>query len=372
MGEVSDALRAKIITLKVGSALLVDQEGSVRSDWLSTVAEDISLLSKRGQRVVVVTSGAIALGRRALGLRRRPQRLEEKQAAAAAGQIVLASAWRESLAGQGIHAAQLLLTLDDTEGRRRYLNARATIASLLKMRAVPVVNENDTVATTEIRFGDNDRLGARVAVMAGSETLILLSDVDGLYSADPRRDSSASHIPIVATIDRHIEAMAGESSSDEGTGGMVSKLVAASTATNAGTAVILAKGRCNHPIQAVQDGAKCTLFRAKGSPRRARKEWIGARHLSPGTLFVDNGALDALRRGASLLPAGVTRVDGVFERGDAVVIQTSTGETIAKGLSAYDAGDARLIAGKKTSEVAGILGWRGRDEIVHRDDLVML
>jgi len=372
MPEAVDALAAKIITLKVGSSLLVDAEGSVRRAWLATIAADIDFLRRRGQSVIVVTSGAIALGRRALSLRRRPQRLEEKQAAAAAGQILLASAWREALAKENINTAQLLLTLDDTEGRRRYLNARATIATLLRMRAVPVVNENDTVATSEIRFGDNDRLGARVAVMASSETLVLLSDVDGLYTADPTRNPDVAHIPVVDVIDRRIEAMAGGSGSTDGTGGMVSKLIAANMATSAGTKVVLAKGRSDHPIKAVLEGARCTLFRTTATPRRARKEWIGSRSVAKGTLHVDDGALAALRRGASLLPAGVTGVEGVFERGDTVIIRCLQGTAVAKGLSAYDAADARDIAGKKTSEVAGILGWRGRDEIVHRDDLVML
>ena len=367
-----EALAKPRLTLKVGSALLVDEAGRVRRGWLDGLAADIADLRRHGHQVIVVTSGAIALGRRALQLPKRPLRLEEKQAAAAAGQILLAGAWAESLAKQDLATAQILVTLDDTENRRRYLNARATMETLLKLGAVPVVNENDTVATTEIRYGDNDRLSARVAVMATAETLVLLSDVDGLYTADPTTDPTAHHIPEVPLITAKIEAMAGGSFSTVGTGGMASKLVAAKIATQSGCAVLLASGKADRPLRALLDGAKSTLFLAQSNPRSAKKHWLAASLKPAGTLTVDDGAVRALRRGSSLLPAGVTAVTGRFERGDAVLVESANGTAIAKGLVAYDAADAQIIKGRQTEAIEALLGYRGRDEMIHRDDLVLL
>ncbi|BCX19315.1 MAG: glutamate 5-kinase [Geminicoccaceae bacterium] len=366
------ALAARRLVLKVGSALLVRPDGTVRRSWLEALAQDIRAARDRGQEVTVVTSGAIALGWRVLGLPRRPVRLEEKQAAAAAGQIRLARAWQAALEGVGLEAAQVLLTLADTEDRRRYLNGRATLGTLLRLGAVPVVNENDTVATTEIRFGDNDRLSARVAVMLSAETLVLLSDVDGLYTADPRRDPSAAHVPFVEAITPEIEAMAGGAGTGAGTGGMVSKLAAAQIATRAGCTVVLTAGAVERPLTALAEGARCTLFRAATTPRRARKEWIAGALAPTGTLWLDAGAVAALERGSSLLPAGVTRIEGRFEKGDAVLVRAPDGRAVAKGLVAYDAADAERLLGARTEEIEARLGWRGRDELVHRDDLVLL
>lgn len=369
--RIEAALAARRLVLKVGSALLVRPDGSVRRAWLEALARDIRAARDRGQEVVVVTSGAIALGWRVLGLPRRPVRLEEKQAAAAAGQIRLARAWQAALEGVGLEAAQLLVTLADTEDRRRYLNARATTGTLLRLGAVPVVNENDTVATTEIRFGDNDRLSARVAVMISAETLVLLSDVDGLYTADPRQDPTARHVPLVETIGPEILAMAGGTRSAVGTGGMASKIEAARIATGAGCAVLLGAGTVERPLEALAGGARCTLFAAATTPRRARKDWIAGALAPTGTLWLDPGAVGALRRGSSLLPAGVTRIEGRFEKGDAVLLRAPDGSAVGKGLVAYDAADAERLAGAQTGEIEARLGWRGRDELVHRDDLVV-
>ena len=372
MDRLHRTLAARRLVVKVGSSLLVDHEGQVRTAWLDGLARDVARLRARGQQVAIVTSGAIALGRATLRLPQRPLRLEEKQAAAAAGQILLARAWQESLARAGAATAQILITLEDTEARRRYLNARATVETLLKLGIVPVVNENDTVATSEIRFGDNDRLSARVAVMALAETLVLLSDVDGLYTADPRRDLEARHLPVVEAITPTIEAMAGGTGSLVGTGGMVSKLIAAKIANAAGCAVVLAHGQAEQPLAAVEAGARCTLFTPATSPRRARKDWIAASLAVTGSLRVDEGAVAALRRGSSLLPAGVTRVEGSFERGDAVLVRGPDDAPIAKGLAAFDAADAKALVGRRTGEIEAILGFRGRAEMVHRDDLVLL
>lgn len=363
---------ARRLVVKVGSSLLVGSDGQVREAWLDGLARDVAELQAGGRQIVIVTSGAVGLGRKRLKLPQRSLRLEEKQAAAAAGQILLARAWQESLARVGLEAAQILVTLDDTEARRRYLNARATFETLLRLGVIPVVNENDTVATSEIRFGDNDRLSARVAVMTSADTLILLSDVDGLYTADPRRDPNARHLPLVEAITPEIEAMAGGSGSLVGTGGMVSKLVAAKMAAAAGCAVILAKGLVDRPLSALGGDARSTLFAAPTSPRRARKEWIAGSLGVMGTLSIDEGAVAALARGSSLLPAGITLVEGSFERGDAVLVQARDGTPVAKGLSAYDAADAKAIAGRQTEEIEAILGYRGRDEMIHRDDLVLL
>ena len=370
--RAADALDARRVVVKIGSSLLVDEDGQVREAWLDGLATDVAELVARGQQPIIVTSGAIALGRRQLGLKRRPQRLDEKQAAAAVGQIVLAHAYQERLGRVGLRTGQVLVTLDDTEDRRRYTNARATLDTLLRLGVVPVVNENDTVATTEIRFGDNDRLSARVAVMATAETLVLLSDVDGLYTADPRRDPEAAHLPVVEAITPEVEAMAGGAGSTVGTGGMVSKLVAARIATSAGCSVVLAKGHVDRPLTAIAAGASATLFPVRLSARRARKDWIAASLSSTGALTIDAGALGALKRGSSLLPAGVTLVEGEFGRGDAVLVRAADGSPVAKGLVAYDAAEARRLAGRRTEEIESLLGWRGRDELIHRDDLVLL
>jgi glutamate 5-kinase len=371
--SLGEALRARRLVVKIGSALLADEEGRVREAWLDGLAADVAVMAARGQQVIVVTSGAIALGRRALGLERRPQRLEEKQAAAAVGQIVLAHAYQERLGARGLRTGQVLVTLEDTEARRRYLNARATLETLLRQGVVPVVNENDTVATAEIRFGDNDRLSARVAVMASAETLVLLSDVDGLYTADPRREPAARHLPVVEAVTPEVDAMAGGAGSSVGTGGMTTKLAAARIATAAGCSVVLARGTVERPLAALEAGARATLFPARLSARRARKDWIGASLGVAGALAIDAGALAALRRGSSLLPAGVVAVEGGFERGDAVLVRAAGGgEPVAKGLVAYDAEDARRLAGRRTEEIEAVLGWRGRDELIHRDDLVLL
>lgn len=364
---------ARRLVIKLGSALVVDQAAATpRQHWLNEVAEDIAALRAQGTEVIVVSSGAIALARRTLNLTQPRLKLEEKQAAAAVGQIRLAQAWTEALSAQSLTAAQLLLTMEDTEDRRRYLNARATLTTLLALGCVPVINENDTVATAEIRFGDNDRLAARVAEMVEADQLILLSDIDGLYTADPRRDPNARHIPVVPAMTPEIEAMGGEPPPGYSSGGMRTKLVAARIATAAGCAMAIALGHRPHPLRALLEGAACTWFLPSGDGRSARKRWIGG-SLSPlGTLTVDAGAARALMRGSSLLPAGVRVVAGDFARGDAVRVLGPEGEEIARGLSAYSAEDARRIAGHRSEEIEAILGWRGRDELIHRDDLVLL
>ena len=363
---------AKLVVIKVGSALLVDAgTGTLRRDWLKSLCADVAALKREGKGVLLVSSGAIALGRRALRLKPGPLKLEESQAAAAAGQVRLAEAYADILAGEGIVAAQILLTFGDTEERRRYLNARATIKTLLDLGSVAVINENDTVATAEIRYGDNDRLAARVASMMQADRLVLLSDVDGLYSADPTRLPDAAHIPQVAAITREIEAMAGESVSGFGRGGMASKLAAAKIATAAGCDVIIAKGTPDHPVAAIRDGARCTRFAASGTPAQARKRWIAGVLKPEGTLIIDAGAAKALLDGKSLLPAGIRQIDGRFERGDAVLVKDQQGREIARGLVAYSVEDAERIAGKRSAEIEAILGYRGRDEMIHRDDLAL-
>jgi glutamate 5-kinase len=363
---------ARRVIVKIGSALLVADSGQIRRPWLDALADDVARRRARGQEVILVSSGAIAVGRRHLGLTGRRLRLEEKQAAAATGQIRLAHAYQEALARHGITVAQILLTLEDTEERRRHLNARATFAQLLALGAVPVVNENDTVATAEIRFGDNDRLAARVAQMTSADMLVLLSDVDGLYTADPRREPKARHVPIVREIESEIEAMAGEAAPGYSSGGMVTKLAAARIAMSAGCHMVIAQGKgAGPPLAAIEAGGRATLFLPCGEPRSARKAWIAGAVNPTGALTVDDGAAGALRRGKSLLPAGVVAVEGVFNRGDAVIIRTRAGAEAGRGLSAYSSADIRRIAGYKTSEIAGILGYRGRDEIIHRDDLVV-
>ena len=368
-------VEARRLVVKIGSALLATESGEVRGTWLDGLAGDIARCRTRDQELILVSSGAIAVGRRQLGLAGRRLRLEEKQAAAATGQIRLAHAYQEALARHEITVAQILLTLEDTEDRRRHLNARATFAQLLALRTVPVVNENDTIATAEIRFGDNDRLAARVAQMTSADMLVLLSDIDGLYTSDPRNDPTARHIPLVREIGPEIEAMAGEAPPGYSSGGMVTKLAAARIAMNAGCRMLIAKGKAANstagPLAAIEAGNRATLFLPQGEPRSARKAWIAGAVNPSGTVIVDDGAARALRRGTSLLPAGLVAVEGVFERGDAVVIRKRSGAEVGRGLSAYSSGDIRRIAGHKTGEIADILGYRGRDEIIHRDDLVV-
>ena len=371
MSDPFSAEMPRLIVIKIGSALLVDSEtGTLKREWLSRLCGDIAPLRHEGNSVMVVSSGAIALGRRILKLKSGALRLEEGQAAAAVGQVHLAEAYVEAFAHEDILAAQVLLTLDDTEERNRYLNARATLRTLLDLRSVPVINENDTVATAEIRYGDNDRLAARVACMMQADMLLLLSDVDGLYSADPKRDPEAAHIAEVRAITPAIEAMAGESVSAMGRGGMASKMVAAKMATAAGCEVLVAKGGTD-AIHAVRSGARYTRFLASTTPAAARKRWIGGRLQPQGLLIIDDGAVQALAAGKSLLPAGVKQVQGSFNRGDAVVVQDARGREIARGLVAYGSAEAERIAGKRTADIAAILGYRGRDEMIHRDDLAM-
>ena len=366
---------AKLLVVKIGSALVADG-GEPRVAWLDSVAADVAAARQRGTAVILVSSGAIALARHSLGLHQPRLRLEEKQAAAAVGQIRLAQAWATALSAHGLTAAQLLLTLDDTEHRRRYLNARATLTTLLALGCVPVINENDTVATAEIRFGDNDRLAARVAEMVQADRLLLLSDIDGLYTADPRTDPAAQHIPLVPQLTPAIEAMGGEPPPGYSSGGMRTKLAAARIATQAGCAMAIARGNPPHPIAAVLAGARCTWFLpapelADAGGRSARKRWIAGSLAALGTLTVDPGAARALLTGRSLLPAGVRQVAGAFDRGDPVDVCDPAGAVLARGLCAYSAEDMRRIAGHRSEQIEALLGWRGRDEAIHRDDLVV-
>ena len=362
--------RARRIVVKVGSALLVDAEsGRLRADWLAGLATDVAALRARGVEVIVVSSGSIALGRRVLAL---PPglALEQSQAAAAVGQIRLAAAYGEALGPHGITAAQVLLTLDDSEDRRRYLNMRATFETLLSLGAVPIVNENDTVATDEIRFGDNDRLAAQVAAMAGADVCVLLSDVDGLYTANPHLDPDARHLPDVPEITEAVAAMAGEGVSGLSKGGMVTKIMAARTATEAGCALAITQGAVARPLAALEAGARATWFAAKGDPQAARKRWIAS--MKPrGTVAIDAGAAGELREGRSLLPAGVSFVGGSFGRGDPVAIEGPDGRKMGQGLIRYDAEEARAIRGLRSSDIPGRLGYPGRAALIHRDDMVL-
>ena len=359
------------IVVKIGSALLVDRASGLKRDWLASLVEDLASLAAGGAEVMVVSSGAIALGRNILGLGKRTLKLEESQAAAAVGQIALAGAWSEELGRKGLKSGQILVTLGDTEERRRYLNARETIATLLRMKAVPVINENDTVATTEIRYGDNDRLAARVATMMGADLLVLLSDIDGLYTAPPALDPAARFIPVVAAITPAIEAMAGGAASELSRGGMRTKVDAGKIATAAGTAMIITLGSRLNPLSAIGRGERFTLFEPSRHPVKGYKSWI-AGHLEPaGRLTIDAGAVTALLSGKSLLPAGVSAVSGNFARGDTVAIAGPDGTEIARGLVAYDAADAVRIAGRKSTEIAAVLGYEARAAMIHRDDLVV-
>lgn len=363
------------IVIKVGSALLVDPTKGVKRDWLASLVTDIAALHKTGKQVLVVSSGAIALGRNVLGLPRRALKLDESQAAAAVGQIELGRAWAEALAAQDLVPGQILLTLNDTEGqasRRSYLNARDTIERLLAFGTIPVINENDTIATSEIRYGDNDRLAARVATMLGADLLVLLSDIDGLYTAPPADDPNAKLIDHVASITPQIEAMAGSAGSELSRGGMVTKIEAGKIATHAGTAMIIASGKRENPVASIAKGAPHTLFAATPQKQAARKAWIGGQLETAGTLIVDEGAARALQKGKSLLPAGVTQISGDFQRGDAVTISTPEGKVLARGMVGYSASESTRIMGVQSDAIEAILGYPPRPALVHRDDMALI
>ncbi|MEM7299470.1 MAG: glutamate 5-kinase [Pseudomonadota bacterium] len=367
------------IVVKIGSALLVDREVGIKRDWIASLAADIAGLKRSGSEVLVVSSGAIALGRNILALPNRSLKLEESQAAAAVGQIALGRAWSESLAEAGLTAGQILLTLGDTEGasnRRTYLNARSTISTLLKFGAVPIINENDTVATSEIRYGDNDRLAARVATMMSADLLVLLSDVDGLYSRPPvangNMQQDAEFISHVEQISPRIEAMAGSAGSELSRGGMVTKIEAGKIATTAGTEMVITSGHRLNPLAALDKGERATWFAARQNPVAARKKWIAGQLEVAGKVTIDQGAERALTLGKSLLPAGVSAVEGQFRRGDAVSIINEGGREVARGLAGYDVDDAKRLVGRKSSELVDILGFEGRAELVHRDDMSLI
>jgi len=363
---------AKRLVVKIGSSLLVDSaSGALKAKWLGSLCDDIAELKAQGKEIIVVSSGAIALGRNVLKLPKGPLKLEDSQAAAAVGQIDLAHAYEDAFRARGIVAAQVLLTLGDTEERRRYLNARNTVTTLLKLGAVPVVNENDTVATSEIRYGDNDRLAARVASMMSADCLVLLSDVDGFYTAPPGSAPDAKRLDEVRDITPEIEAMAGDVGSELSRGGMVTKIEAAKIAVAGGTHMAIASGKVMHPLEALSGSGGCTWFLAHSDPVAARKRWIAGTLEPKGAMIVDRGAAEALTRGKSLLPAGVTKIEGSFERGDAVVIRNGEGAELGRGLAAYDHEDAKRIIGRKSSELPEILGYRGDPELIHRDDMVL-
>ena len=364
--------KAKRVVVKIGSALLVERDtGRLKTEWLNSLMDDVAELARAGKDVVIVSSGAIALGRHTLKLPKGALELEQSQAAAAVGQISLAHAYQDMANARGLIAAQVLLTLGDTEERRRYLNARHTIEQLLTLKAIPVVNENDTVATTEIRYGDNDRLSARVASMVSADCLVLLSDVDGLYTAPPNDNPNAKHIPLVTEITPEIEAMAGDAGTELSKGGMKTKVEAGKIALGAGTNMVITTGKVLHPLRAIANGAKVTWFLAKSDPVTAKKRWIAGQLEPAGYIVVDAGAEKALLSGKSLLPAGVTRVDGDFDRGDAVIIRSADGRELGRGLIAYANSEAQRIIGKRSSEIAAILGFEGRDTLIHRDDMAL-
>lgn len=359
------------ITIKIGSALLVDKSGKLRKAWLDDLAADIAAIKAEGRDIVVVSSGAIALGRGLLGLSALTLTLEQSQAAASAGQIALSQAWAEALGRHGIVTGQILITPNITEERRYYLNARTTVTTLLGLGAIPIFNENDSVATAEIRYGDNDRLSARVATMIEADCLVLLSDIDGLYTAPPAKDPNAAHIPVVEAITPSIEAMAGGAASHLSRGGMTTKIEAGKIATLAGTAMIIAKGTENHPIKTLTEGGLHTLFHPARSRAQARKRWIMGTLTVAGTLQVDAGAAGALKQGRSLLPIGVTKIIGDFERGDTVAITDPDGREIARGLTGFDSDDARLVMGKRSDVVIELLGAGSRSAMIHRDNMVL-
>lgn len=359
------------ITIKIGSALLVDGAGRLRAGWLAALAADVAALKAEGREIVIVSSGAIALGRGLLGLSAIALTLEQSQAAASAGQIALSQAWAEALGRHGIVTGQILITPNITEERRYYLNARTTIATLLGLGAIPIINENDSVATAEIRYGDNDRLSARVATMIEADCLVLLSDIDGLYTAPPARDPAARHIPVIAAITPDIEAMAGGAASHLSRGGMTTKIEAGKIATLAGTAMIIAKGTGDHPLEALTAGGLHSLFHPASSRAQSRKRWIMGTLAVSGTAQVDAGAVRALNQGKSLLPVGVTRITGNFERGDTLAVLDPEGREIARGLSGLDSEDAHLVIGKHGDMIVELLGADSRIELIHRDNLVL-
>ncbi len=359
---------AKRIVIKIGSALLVER-GELRARWLDGLAEDVAMLTARGAQVILVSSGSIALGRGILGLPSGELPLEHSQACASVGQIRLARAYQEALEPRGITTSQVLLTLEDSADRRRYLNARATLDALLSLGVVPIVNENDTVATDEIRYGDNDRLAANIAVTVGADRLVLLSDVDGLYTANPSVDPNARHIPVVEEITPEIEAMAGDPVSGVSKGGMKTKVMAAQTAIHGGCTMAITEGSKDRPLKALEEGARVTWFLAAEDPDHARKRWIGA--MKPkGEVQIDAGAVAALAKGKSLLPVGVEEVVGHFGRGEPVVVLGPEGARIGLGLSRYTSDEAEAIKGAHSEDIQAILGYPGRAALIHRDDLV--
>lgn len=368
-GRVLSTFRRLVV--KVGSSLLVDDQGALNRDWLEKLAEDIAALAREGHEILVVSSGAIAIGSSVIGINKKRARLEDLQAAAAAGQVQLVHAYQEALCSHDISVAQVLLTPDDTEDRRRFLNARRTFGKLIERSVIPVINENDTVATTEICYGDNDRLAARIAQLVMADALVLLSDVDGFYTADPGADENAEHIPIVTSIDSDTLAMAGETRSDVGTGGMATKVQAASIATHAGCSTIIASGVIPHPLKALNEGARCTVFRATATPAAARQQWLAGLLEVSGELHIDQGAAKALRDGSSLLPVGVAKVIGNFRRGDVVALKDLSGVQIGRGLAEYSADDATRLVGVRSDQIENVLGYRERATMVHRDELVL-
>jgi glutamate 5-kinase len=365
-------LEARRIVVKIGSGLLVDRtSGRLRATWLNSLADDVATLAALSKEVILVSSGAIALGRHHMGLSKGALELEQSQAAAAVGQVSLAHAYQEVFRTRGLATAQILLTLGDTEERRRYLNARRTLETLIAHRVIPVVNENDTVATSEIRYGDNDRLSARVASMVSADCLVLLSDVDGLYTAPPDDTPGARHVPLVTEITPEIEAMAGDAGTELSKGGMRTKIEAGRIALAAGTHMVISSGKQLHPLAQIAAGARSTWFLAPSDPVTAKKRWIAGQLEPKGLVEIDAGAEKALLSGKSLLPAGVTRVEGSFDRGDAIVIRGPDGRELGRGLVAYARRDAERIIGKRSGEIEAILGYAGRSELVHRDDMAL-
>jgi len=359
------------LVVKVGSSLLVNENGHLNRSWLETLADDIGALQRADHQLLIVSSGAIAIGSSVLGINKRRARLVDLQAAAAAGQVQLVHAYQEVLGAHDIDAAQVLLTPSDTEDRRRFLNARGTLGRLLERSVIPIINENDTVATEEIRYGDNDRLAARVAQLVMADALVLLSDVDGFYTADPGADPDAEHIPEVGNITTEMQAMAGETRSDIGSGGMATKVQAARIATHAGCSTIIASGTIEHPLHALSAGARCTVFRAEGTPAAARKQWLAGALKVQGELTIDGGAASALNEGNSLLPVGVVAVTGDFRRGDVVRICGPDSAELGRGLAEYSSTEANLLAGCQSEQIEEKLGYRGRAVMVHRDELVL-
>ncbi|MDB2437978.1 glutamate 5-kinase [Hellea sp.] len=363
------------LIIKIGSAILIDgKNGTLRQDWLDSLCQDIASLKSAGKDIVIVSSGAIALGRARLGLQGRKLSLAEKQACAAAGQSLLTRAYERALDAYNITTAQALLTLNDTESRRRWLNARSTLETLLSLGAIPIINENDTVATDEIRYGDNDRLAARTAQMLGADTLILLSDIDGLYTADPRSENTAEHLPLIKTLNDDIMAMGGgvNKQAAVGSGGMATKLAAAKIATQAGCRMCIMDGRNNSPLSRLQNGERCSWFEPDSNPKKARRQWIGGTLKPRGVIVIDGGAAKALTNGKSLLAAGVASISGGFSKGDAVSVCNEAGAEIARGLIAYDTPDALKIIGLKSKDILDVLGYDNGAAIIHRDNLVMI